>query len=153
MSVWRPNARATPRRSRGIDPAALLRRSARPNMQHRRSSSRTLIDSLEARTFLAANGLYGQYYDDANLSVLRMTRQDVAVNFDFGSASPAQPQIGADTFSVRWTGQVQPEFSETYTFHVAANDGVRLWVRGQLLVDRWAPVTQLAGDANRDGTV
>jgi hypothetical protein len=45
--------------------------------------------------------------------------------------------MGADTFSVRWTGQVMPQFSETYTFYTTSNDGVRLWVNGQLLIDNW----------------
>ena len=34
----------------------------------------------------------------------------------------------SDTFSVRWTGQVQPQFTETYTFYTQSDDGVRLWV-------------------------
>ena len=111
------------------------------------------VEPLERRALLSSNGLFGQYFDDANLSQLRMTRQDIAVDFDFGAASPVQPQMSADTFSIRWTGQIQPQFGETYTFHVTADDGVRLWVRGQLLIDRWSPANQLAGDANRDGVV
>jgi hypothetical protein len=38
-------------------------------------------------------------------------------------------------FSVRWLGAVQPEHSETYTFHARTNHGVRLWVAGQHLLD------------------
>ena len=58
------------------------------------------------------------------------------VNFDWGGGSP-DPAIGADQFSVRWTGQVQPRFSETYTFYTVTDDGVRLWVNNQLLIDRY----------------
>jgi hypothetical protein len=36
-----------------------------------------------------------------------------------------------------WTGMVQPQFNETYTFYTTTQDGVRLWVNGQLLVDDW----------------
>jgi hypothetical protein len=36
-----------------------------------------------------------------------------------------------------WTGLVQPQFSETYTFYTTTDDGTRLWVNGQLVVDRW----------------
>ena len=122
-------------------------------MRTRPHSISTILEPLEPRALLASNGLFGQYYDDANLTQLRMTRQDIAVDFDFGNASPVQPQMSADTFSVRWTGQVQPEFGEEYTFHVTADDGVRLWVRGQLLIDRWSPANQIGGDANRDGAV
>ena len=42
-----------------------------------------------------------------------------------------------DEFSVRWTGRIEPRYSETYTFTTFSNDGVRLWVNGQLIVDNW----------------
>ena len=45
--------------------------------------------------------------------------------------------MAPDLFSVRWTGSVVPKFSETYTFFTVTNDGVRLWVDGQLLIDNW----------------
>jgi hypothetical protein len=45
--------------------------------------------------------------------------------------------MGADTFSVCWTGQVQPLYSETYTFKTTSDDGVRLWVNGQQIIDNW----------------
>jgi hypothetical protein len=40
-------------------------------------------------------------------------------------------------FSVRWTGEIVPRYSETYTFRTVSNDGVRLWVNGRLIVDNW----------------
>lgn len=43
----------------------------------------------------------------------------------------------SEKFSVRWSGFVQPKYSETYTFSAIADDGVRLWVNGQNLIDRW----------------
>lgn len=44
---------------------------------------------------------------------------------------------GTDYISIRWTGKLKPQFSETYTFSVTSDDGVRLWVDGTQLVDRW----------------
>lgn len=41
------------------------------------------------------------------------------------------PQIQPDTFSVRWTGQVQPQFTEDYTFVVQSDDGCALKINGQ----------------------
>jgi hypothetical protein len=38
---------------------------------------------------------------------------------------------------VHWSGQVKPEFTEKYTFYTLADDGVRLWVNGKLLVNDW----------------
>ena len=38
---------------------------------------------------------------------------------------------------MRWLGQVQPQYSETYYFDITANDGVMLWVNGQLVISSW----------------
>lgn len=48
---------------------------------------------------------------------------------------------GRSDYSVRWTGQVIPRYSETYTFHTVSNDGVCLWVDGKLVIDNWTDHT------------
>ena len=65
-----------------------------------------------------------------------MTRIDAIVNTNWGNGSP-DPAISSDSFTARWTGTVQPQFTETYTFSTTTDDGVRLWVNGQLLIDEW----------------
>jgi hypothetical protein len=82
------------------------------------------------------NGLFGQYYDDSNLTDLHATRTDGTVDFDWGYGSPHW-SIGPNTFSARWSGMIEPQFSETYTFHVTVNDGVRLWVNGTQVINEW----------------
>ena len=84
----------------------------------------------------SCNGLNAEYYDNIDLSALNLTRVDSTVNFDWGTGSP-DPGIGADTFSVRWTGQVVPLYSQTYTFYTTSDDGVRLWVDGQQIINNW----------------
>lgn len=81
-------------------------------------------------------GLKGQYYNNIDFTSLKKTRTDATINFDFANGSPVAG-MGADTFSIRWTGDVQGQFNETYTFHTITDDGVRLWVNGQLIIDRW----------------
>ena len=82
-------------------------------------------------------GLLGRYVNSMNPNdVSELTRTDSRVDFNWGYGSP-DASIGADHFSVRWIGQVQAQFSETYTFYVTADDGVRLWVNGVLLIDAW----------------
>lgn len=81
-------------------------------------------------------GLLGEYYNDENLTNLVFTRVDPTINFGWTGQSP-DPRVDVDTFSVRWTGQIQPRYSETYTFSTSSDDGVRLWVNGQQLVDNW----------------
>ena len=80
-------------------------------------------------------GLRGQYYDNSNFTNLKVTRTDATVNFTW-TGSPAAG-VGADTFSVRWTGQVQARFSQTYTFYTTSDDGVRLWVNGVQIINNW----------------
>jgi hypothetical protein len=81
-------------------------------------------------------GLKGQYYNNIDFTALKKTRTDATVNFDWANGSPVAG-MGADTFSVRWTGEVQAQFNETYTFYTVTDDGVRLWVNGQLIIDKW----------------
>src|SRR5439155_16431548 len=81
-------------------------------------------------------------------------RIDGTVNFDWASSAPVAG-VTSDNFSVRWTGRVQPPVSGSYTFTTNADDGVRLWVNGQLLIDNWvdqaatarssAPLTLVGG--------
>ena len=82
------------------------------------------------------NGLRGEYYNNINFTNLSFIRTDPTVNFNWGSGSPGGG-MGSNTFSVRWTGRVEAEFSETYSFFTTTDDGVRLWVDGQQIIDRW----------------
>lgn len=97
----------------------------------------------------AGVGLLAQYYNNSDMTNLALTRVDSNVNFAWGNGSPA-PALDADTFSVRWSGQVESRFTEAYSFIVNADDGVRLWVNGQLLIDRWTstPVVNATGVIN-----
>jgi YD repeat-containing protein len=81
-------------------------------------------------------GLTAEYYDNLDFSSYKLTRTDATVNFDWANGAP-DPSVGADEFSVRWTGMVVPRYSETYTFYTTSDDGVRLWVDGNLVVDKW----------------
>ncbi|MCB9453324.1 MAG: PD40 domain-containing protein [Anaerolineaceae bacterium] len=103
-----------------------------------------------SRTFVVSagtgTGLLGEYFGTRTLTVPVLNRVDATVDFDWGTGSP-DPAVPADKFSVRWNGQVKPLFSETYTFYTRSNDGVRLWVNDQLLVDNWTDhsVTENSG--------
>ena len=63
-------------------------------------------------------------------------RTDAQIDFNWGMRAAVVP--GASRiFSVRWTGKVQPKYSETYTFASQEDDGLRLWVDGQPLINDW----------------
>lgn len=81
------------------------------------------------------NGLSATYFDNPDFTGATATAIDTTVNFKW----PKSPALGIDhnTFSARWTGSVRAAYSEIYKFTVASDDGGRLWVDGQLLIDRW----------------
>jgi fibronectin type 3 domain-containing protein len=65
------------------------------------------------------------------------TSIDPTIDFNYGTAAPAGAGagFGADTFGVRWSAQVKPEFTGEYVFTAAADDGYRLWVNGVKVLD------------------
>jgi hypothetical protein len=87
-------------------------------------------------------GLRGDYYDNVDFTAPRISRTEATINLTTAT-SPPPPAVsfpsalGGSTFSARWTGKIEPRYSETYTFYTQSDDGVRLWVNGQLLVDNW----------------
>jgi GH43 family beta-xylosidase len=93
------------------------------------------VEQLESRIALAGEGLTAQYFHNVDFTGLAFERTE-AVNFDWATSSPLAG-LDANSFSVRWTGQVEAEFTETYTFRTESDDGVRLWVDGKLLIDNW----------------
>ena len=40
-------------------------------------------------------------------------------------------------FSARWIGQVEATATGNFQFQTRSNDGVRLWINGNLVVDNW----------------
>jgi hypothetical protein len=84
----------------------------------------------------AGTGLLGEYFNNADFSSPVLTRTDAQVNFDWGTGSP-NASIAADTFSVRWSGQVLIPETCSYTFSSLSNDGVRLYINGVCVIDNF----------------
>ena len=89
-------------------------------------------------------GLRGDYYNFINLTGAPvLTRTDATVDFDFGTGSPGGNTL-SDYFSARWTGQIQSPIAGDVTLTTISDDGVRLYLNGQLIIDNWtyhAPTT------------
>jgi hypothetical protein len=86
---------------------------------------------------VSSSGLTAQYFGNSTLSGLRLTRGDSTVDFAWGAASPDSRALAADGFSVRWTGKVKSPVTGPVTFYTQSDDGIRLWVNGQLLISNW----------------
>ncbi len=92
------------------------------------------------KTAKAGGGLRADYYNGTDFETFILTRTDPQVNFDWGDPGSPDPAVSEDNFSVRWTGEVEAGYTETYTFYPKTDDGVRLWVGGKQLVDSWETV-------------
>ena len=110
---------------------------------------RLYIERLEDRKMLAGDGLQGQYFNTDDLSGPALVRVDSSIDFNWGTGSP-DASIAADTFSARWNGQIESQFTETHTFHVNANDGARLWINGVLLIDQFESLLVSGASASID---
>ena len=43
--------------------------------------------------------------------------------------------MASNFVSIEWTGFLLPKFNEAYRFEAKFNDGLRLWVNDQLIID------------------
>jgi uncharacterized protein (DUF1800 family) len=85
-------------------------------------------------------GLLATYYPNTTLTTpfayQVAENNNPALTYNFGGGSP-DPTIPNSNFTARWTGQILPQYTEPYYFTVKSDDGARLWVNGQLLIDKW----------------
>lgn len=77
-------------------------------------------------------GLTASYFDNPDFTGAQIARIDERVNNDW-NAYFTEPSLGP-TYSARYTGQVQAQYSQPYTFTVKADDAVRLWINDRLLL-------------------
>jgi concanavalin A-like lectin/glucanase superfamily protein/PA14 domain-containing protein/glycosyl hydrolase family 2 len=122
---------------------------ARSSVTRRAFLLLTLIAA--ATTLLAApagasaqdrHGLRGDYYSSSapgafDFGELKATVVDP--NIQFPDLEPTLQELTgrSDDVTVRWTGRIEPEFSETYTFSMIGDNGFRLWVDGRLIINNW----------------
>ena len=84
-------------------------------------------------------GLFlAQYFTNPTLSGAAATsRCEPAVDYDWGTGAPSGTPVGADGFSVRWTGTHSFAEAGAYTFTATADDGIRVFVDGTAVIDAW----------------
>src|SRR5262249_13035095 len=84
----------------------------------------------------SVHGLHADYFANPDLTGdPAMQRMDASIDFNWGfnGVSPSLKQ----NYSVRWTGVLVPVESADYVLGFTGQDGYRVWVDGQLLVEDW----------------
>jgi len=90
----------------------------------------------------AGQGLRGDYYISTGPGAFDFKELRSSVidpNIEFADLNPILADLTGqpDHAAVRWTGSIQPDFSEDYTFSMIGDNGFRLWVDNQLIIDHW----------------
>jgi hypothetical protein len=85
-----------------------------------------------------AQGLKGEYFKGTSRDFVgapALTRTE-PVDFDWVGGEPAVG-FGVDNFSIRWTGSITAPATGTYIFRVWIDDGARVWLNDNLIIDSW----------------
>jgi hypothetical protein len=91
----------------------------------------------------AGGGLKAEYFNNTSLSGEPvLTRLDPEIDFNWGNAdepgrNSPDASINVDNFSARWSGELEVDLTDTYTFQITANNGFRLWLDGKPIIDFW----------------
>ncbi|MBC9868968.1 MAG: hypothetical protein F7O42_14040, partial [Opitutae bacterium] len=80
------------------------------------------------------NGLRG-HYNNNNFTGFSHQQTDSQINFNWGTGGASG--LNPDTFSIRWTGYLQAPNTGNYTLTLNKNDGARMWLDGQQIINAW----------------
>jgi len=84
----------------------------------------------------AQQGLLAEYYDGHAFD--RFVSKEYVKNIEeYWDEKPLVEGIDPHNCSIRWTGQLVPARSETYIFTALVDDGIRVWIDGDLIIDQW----------------
>lgn len=82
-------------------------------------------------------GLKAAYFNNQQLTGQPVvTRTERFVNHIW-SGKPDVDQLTADHFSIRFTGVIRPEKTGQYKIGVKGDDGYRLWINGEKVIEEW----------------
>lgn len=85
----------------------------------------------------AMHGLQTQFFNNMTLSGAPvLTRIDPVINFNWKGISPGEG-VARTQWSARWLGTLTAPVDATYTFSLTSDDGSRLYLDDQLVIDNW----------------
>ncbi len=83
------------------------------------------------------NGLVGEYYQTDNFTgaINTVRFNEPAINYNFMDvAVPGTTLPSTNYFSIRWRGQIEAPFTETFTFYTTVDDNARLVINGTQVI-------------------
>jgi CSLREA domain-containing protein len=104
-----------------------------------KSSTYTAVFRVDGGSVGTGTGLTATYYDTSDFTGPSVTRIDPTVNFRWASNIAPAPGIGPPAYSVRWTGALQAQFTQKYTLALRSDEGARLLIDGNVVIDDMTP--------------
>jgi hypothetical protein len=80
------------------------------------------------------NGLAGSYFTQVDLRGTEIKRIDAQIN-----NNPRPKELPRENWSARWTGYIQAMHTGEHTIYTRSDDGIRVWIDGQKIIDHWIP--------------
>lgn len=100
-------------------------------------------ESTAASESPATDGWSGEFFNNNDLEGSPVaTSYDPWIGFEWGTGSP-MPEVSSDHFSARWTTKLHLR-TDHYRFCAMSDDGARIWVNDELVLDKWYPNNSVA---------
>lgn len=84
----------------------------------------------------AQGGLLAEYYDGKDFNTF-VTQEYVGNIENYWDQTPPVDGIDPHYCSIRWTGKLKPAKSATYLFAAIVDDGIRVWIDGEIIINQW----------------
>lgn len=93
-------------------------------------------------------GVQAIYYSNADFTGTVVSRPETTIDFDWAAGAPTGTGFDGDTWSARWIGKIKAPTSGDWTFYANADESVRVWINGLLVIDGWT-----GGGVEKSGTL
>lgn len=105
------------------------------------SGTSTVCGSYSIYSYFLQQGIKGSYFSNVWLTGdYAMQRLDNNVSFNWGT-NEIIPGVASDYVGIEWNGYIKPTTTESYTFYVTCNDGVRIYLNNQLVINNYVSVS------------
>lgn len=85
-------------------------------------------------------GLRAEYFNNIELQGNPTVKQvEKKIRYSWTGGGTELPGMNRENFSVRWSGVMRPAQTGTYEFSLGGDDGYRMYIDDQAVIDDWTP--------------
>lgn len=86
---------------------------------------------------LTRHGATVSYFDNADfIGDAVRTETTGLISYNWAKSAPV-PEVGSDNFGIRYSLFCKPEYYTEYLFDISCDDGIRVWVDGEKILEKW----------------